>query len=308
MATTFEYFPFDTGPGSNSDEVRWGTMLSWMRTTGILTINSSLNDSDGDLFVAPDTGLQIEVYEGTAWVQGFYFNASGDPFAITIATNSSGFDRIDLVTLQLDLVGNAIYYVVVEGTPSASPVAPSPQQDSDYWQLPLAEVYVANGASVIDSGDITDERVISTQGGNPIPTPYCQVIDTTGQAWDNDTTAHMTFNTNLEDPLGMHSTSSDTDRINILQTGLYALNLSFQFTETVAGPVYFSFILNGSTIISAGGIIDLSELQNMSTIVPLEAADYVSAQINNQSGDTVTADYISPYSPMFSVCYVGTLG
>jgi hypothetical protein len=163
-AATFNYFPFDTGPGANSDEVRWGEMLSWMRTTGILTVNPPPLSAVGDCAVAPDVAMQIQVYDGTAWMQGFYFAHTNDPFPIVISPNSSGDPRIDLVTLQLDLINNEITYFVVEGTPDPSPVAPLPQQDADIWQFPLAEVTVADGAIVINIGDISDVRVPSIQG------------------------------------------------------------------------------------------------------------------------------------------------
>ena len=86
---TIEYWPFDTGPGANSDEFRWGAMLSWMRTTGILTTNQPPLSTTGDCYVAPDVAMQIKVYNGLAWIQGFFFYATNDPFPIVISPNTS---------------------------------------------------------------------------------------------------------------------------------------------------------------------------------------------------------------------------
>ena len=649
MSVTFQYFPFDTGPGADSNEDRWYELMQWMRTPGILTNNSSLNPSTGDLAVTANGTLGVQVAIGIAFIQGFYFEQDGGYFAVSVNPNSSGEDRIDLLVLQLDLIDDNIAYLVLEGTPSGSPVAPSPEQDSDYWQLPLAQIYVSNGAATITSGDITDERVISIQGvdsdvtltsaggttlvssgagpnleilgltagenvtltssaeaitinailgsnvtlssaggdqtlvvdgtgpdlsiygveaganititpesgylsfaatgagsdvtlasaggdqtlvddgtgpdmtiygltagsnititesdgavtiaasaldvtlasaggtdtlvvegtgpdltikgldagtgitltpstdyvtiaatgaevtlssaggvqtlvadgsgpglevygltegtnitisetGGAItiagaatptltsaggtqtlissgtgpamdlygltagtgitigeatgaititnsslntsvaltsaggtqtlvdsgsgpnlsvygltagknisiseatgaitiayPTPYCQVIDTTGtQAWTNGTNADIFYNTNLSDTTGMHSTVSNTDRIVIATTGLYAINLNIQFTATVAGPLYCALYINATTQIANGQVNTGDLVANISCIVPLSATNFITSAINNLSGATATVNYLNAHSPLLSVCYVGT--
>lgn len=162
----FLYFPFDEGEGAFLTEDRWTQFFIWMRTVGILSVDLVLS-SDGDLSVNPadpSVGTQIQIENGEAYIQGFYFSQTDGPEVIDIELNESGDPRIDLVVLRLDKDENAVYYVVLNGTPDPAPEPPEPFQNSTYWDLPLAEVYVADEATEILPEDITDVRVRSMQG------------------------------------------------------------------------------------------------------------------------------------------------
>ena len=190
MTVTYQYFPYETGAGANVNQQEWNEMFSWMRTNGIVTDDATLNASTSDLAVTAGTGLQVLVAEGNAFVQGTFFIQSGNYTELTIAPNTSGNPRIDLVVVSADFVGNTTTLVVLDGTPAGSPVAPTPTQNAILWQLPLAQVAVANNASSIVSGDITDERVHSYQadiGSCPITITSAGgdnslVVDGTGPA------------------------------------------------------------------------------------------------------------------------------
>lgn len=165
MPAEFFYFPFDDGPGSDSEENRWEDMMQYMRTTGVLIgwDETSLNPSTDDLAVTANGGLSVQVAVGEAWIHGFMFQQQDDYYSISISANSSGDPRIDLLTARLNTDDNIIEYHVEEGTPDPSPVAPTPVESDPVWDLALAEIYVADGAVTILSGDITDVRVRSMQ-------------------------------------------------------------------------------------------------------------------------------------------------
>jgi hypothetical protein len=171
MASEFNYFPFESGDGAFITEPRWKLMFTWMRTVGVLTTEETLPPDD-ELFVGPTTpGLSVEVFPGEAFIQGMFWSHTDDPAALAITENDSGDPRIDLVVLRTDFVNDIIEYVVIEGTPDPSPVAPDPVQNDTVWDLPLATVDVADGATEITSMDITDERVPSYQaqkGSSPL--------------------------------------------------------------------------------------------------------------------------------------------
>lgn len=169
MAGLFYSFPYDDYAMTEND---WKLMFNWARTSGVLAASTTLEVA-GDCAVAADSGMILQIYPGQTWIQGFYFLYTEDPidpgnYTFTITSNVSGFDRIDLVVVRLDLLNNSTSFEVLEGTPTASPVPPDPQQDAFIWELPLAEVYVANAAIVINAGDITDVRVrsLQAQGGS----------------------------------------------------------------------------------------------------------------------------------------------
>jgi hypothetical protein len=459
----FFYFPFDAGPGAESAENQWGEMFVWMRTTGVLTESLTLDPSAGDLAVSPGslTDLVIQIAVGQAWVQGFMFQHEEDYAYYDIEENSSGDPRIDLVVVELDVDNNIIEEKVVTGTPDPSPVPPTPIQNDTIWQMPLAEIAVADGATTITSMDITDVRVRSVQGdggssavsltsgtgdeslvadgvgpdleikaitagpnisltsdgdqvtieatgagsdvtlasaggtetlvadgvgpdlenkglsagtgislssdassvtitnsdpasgvtlanagttslvnGGAGPalttkglvagtnisfstsstdvtiscnTPICRVTNSSPPAITTGTTPTLLWDTNLEDPTGMHSTVSNTDRITIATTGVYHVSFSIQFSPggTPSGNVYINVIRNRSgalvTFAGVGQAITSNQPYwwNGSCVTKLTAGDYLYVVFQNGTTQTMTPLNGNYYSPIFTVNYVG---
>lgn len=70
---------------------------------------------------------------------------------IQFPANTSGLPRIDLLTLQVDLrlpAATAASFVIVQGTPRATPTPPKPAQNiRTIWQTPLWQYTVPNGAT-----------------------------------------------------------------------------------------------------------------------------------------------------------------
>lgn len=162
----FDYFPFEEGNGAFITEPRWTDMFTWMRTVGVLSEDTTLAP-DAELAVnaiSMSVGTQVQVEDGEAFIQGFMFIQTNGPEVIDIPLNESGDPRIDLLVLRLDKENNIISYVDIEGDPDPSPVPPDPIQNSTIWDLPLAEIAVADGATEITAMDITDVRVRSMQG------------------------------------------------------------------------------------------------------------------------------------------------
>lgn len=119
------------------------------------------------------TNIEVEI--GAAQVNGhFYETTAVETFVV--GANASGNARIDTVILRLDYVANTIRLALKQGTPAGSPVAPVMQQDAVIWEIPLADIAVANGFSVINQTDITN-RQRSVQG---IPAGWQQVANPPG--------------------------------------------------------------------------------------------------------------------------------
>lgn len=97
----------------------------------------------------------VDVLIGTALVNGrWYINTA--TVALTIAANASGNPRIDTVILRADYSLQTVVLAVLQGTPAASPTPPSlTQVDLTTWEIPLADVAVANGFVSIANTDIT---------------------------------------------------------------------------------------------------------------------------------------------------------
>lgn len=156
---TFTYFPFDAGPGSQITENQWRKMAMFWLQTGILRLE--LNEFEV-VQHTPSAAMIVDVKTGKAWIRGHYVESDATE-PLVIAANSSGDDRIDRVVMRAEFQQNTILPVVVQGTPSGSPAAPALTQTSARWEIPLAQVAVADGATSIVTADITDEREYSSR-------------------------------------------------------------------------------------------------------------------------------------------------
>ncbi len=361
MAAEFNFFPFESGNGAFITEPRWKLMFTWMRTVGVLTTEETLPE-DASLFVAPTSpGLAVEVYPGEAFVQGMFWSHTGDPYGLSINGNTSGNPRIDLVVLRTDFVSDIIEYIVIQGTPDPSPVAPDPVQNSTVWDLPLATVDVANEATEITDVDITDVRVRSVQGDigssavtltnagttSLVNTPAGPNVKTKGLVpasgiafstsstdiaisstqsnicilrnsadivYTNGTSAAINFDTEEYDPAGMHSTSVNPDRINILEDGIYYVTCGLAISGNVSSTdvmyiTIYGVISGSSTSIAQDSVIPKGSNNNLncSRLIKLAAGDYVIAYVTNSSNETITVKaYGAGYyqSPIFSAVKV----
>lgn len=139
----------DAGPYSDSD---WQQIWQYIIGYGALRANSGVFLMSG---TEPDDGLKvqatnpattsIEVLPGGALVQGIaYLSDATESF--TIAANASGNPRIDTIVLQADYALQTCRLVKLQGTPAASPVAPTLTQTPNVlWEIPIADIAVANG-------------------------------------------------------------------------------------------------------------------------------------------------------------------
>ena len=142
---------------------RLTTQALWA-TTGIIKSDSL------EVTANSPVGMSVIVAGGWAAVvgtiqadMGTYVAYNDGPVGLTITTANATNPRIDLVCLTI----NDSYYSgatdnvvlqVVAGTPAGSPVVPATPDNS----IALAEVYVGAGVLSINSGNITDTRVLVT--------------------------------------------------------------------------------------------------------------------------------------------------
>jgi hypothetical protein len=93
----------------------------------------------------------------SAFVYGFGYKNDASK-TLALAANASGNPRIDTIVLKLDLTANTIIATAHQGTPGASPVPPTLTNTSTVKEIPLADVFVANGATSLAAGTVTLSR------------------------------------------------------------------------------------------------------------------------------------------------------
>lgn len=99
----------------------------------------------------------VEVRSGAAMVNGKLYESTAT-VTLAIAANASGNARIDTVVLRIDYTLQTTRAVVLQGTPAASPARPTLTQNASTWEMPLADIAVANGFSTIGQTNITQRR------------------------------------------------------------------------------------------------------------------------------------------------------
>lgn len=119
---------------------------------------------NGDLEVTAAGGMTVSVSSGYVNIEGKvrFFST---PTTLTLATASGTHGRIDTVVAECNYTNREIKLKVVTGTYSISPTATAPVRTAAAYQLVLAQIDVAAGATEITQKNITDKRMDSNVCG-----------------------------------------------------------------------------------------------------------------------------------------------
>jgi hypothetical protein len=163
MAVTYGFFDSRNGDRKyNADQ-----MSEFFR--GIVS-GGVFQHLDGGLQVTAGTGLSVNVAAGRAIVQNRWIqNSASLPLSISAASETYG--RKDAVVLRLDSSARTVSITVKTGTPAASPAAPSMTRSGGVYEMALAYVNVAAGATSVT---VTDKRSDSAVWPNSTDRPTKQ--------------------------------------------------------------------------------------------------------------------------------------
>lgn len=113
-------------------------------------------DPSTNLQVQTDTGLNVKIKAGKAWINGYILVSDAD-FSEAIP-GEAVLNRIDRIVIQLSYANRDVAIIRKAGTAATTPTAPEVTRDANVYELSLATINIASGASSISSGDITDTR------------------------------------------------------------------------------------------------------------------------------------------------------
>lgn len=116
--------------------------------------------ADQGVVYAPNSGTrEIRIRANRrAVVEGYGWENDAFEVVKNLAANSSGSTRVDLVVLRLDRATWEVTAEVVQGTPGAgAPSATYGTGSSGVWELPLAEVTVASGATTLGTSTVANK-------------------------------------------------------------------------------------------------------------------------------------------------------
>lgn len=207
--------------------------------------------------VAPTSS--VDVLSGSALVQGIaYINTA--TVAFVIAANVSGNPRIDTVVLRADYALQTVRLAVLQGTPAASPAVPTLTQTTNVlWEIPLADIAVANGFGTITNANITRryehansapelslDNVLNNSGG--------QLEDGDVVVWDTTADRAVTTSATFDNPLlaGVwrgRTAAAGYGRVQI--KGIGYVNASAAITRG-------NYLVSSATIKRAAALINVS--------------------------------------------------
>ncbi len=127
------------------------SFAEWLRkffTTGVF---------NGELQVASAGGMDVSVSSGYANIEGkvrFFDSAT----KLTLATAGATYPRIDTIVVERNDTDRKITIKAITGTYSANPTATAPVRANNIYQIVLAQIYIAAGATSITQTAITDTR------------------------------------------------------------------------------------------------------------------------------------------------------
>jgi hypothetical protein len=153
------------------EEITWSRMARYFSPTGVVAVPWLDEVNELKLTTAGGSNREVILDTGSAGIQGFYYLNDAPMSLYPTANSSPAGTRADLVVLECKWgVGSGITAKVIPGTPgNVWPVGyfsrtgqPRPadlvREPESLWQIPIAQVNVANGATTIASTDILDMR------------------------------------------------------------------------------------------------------------------------------------------------------
>lgn len=253
--------------------------------------------SSGDCQVTQSSGMNIQISTGGAFVMGD-FSHTGDPQILTVADNTSGSIRYDLVVIHADLVTGMADYRIKTGNLN-------PQQDNTVWELPLAGIGVPNNAVSISNANIQDLRVISNDFSAKTLITLTKSTDTTivagaeqTLAWDaptqpNDIYRYYTLNNYIQTRVG----------------AFYNVQSQIRWTpaSTNSKPVVFKVYMVNPDDFRTTEIYSVSSVQTQAgavnftfnQVLQIPQGYYVYMSVKNTTNVNITVNSVSNVSPLF---------
>lgn len=100
------------------------------------------------------------IKSGKAWLEGYFYKLT-DELELPLAEAHGTYDRIDRIVVRLDRRPEArhVRAFVLTGEPAMEPVPPALTREGLVYEIGLAKVLVVHNTSVLQPGNVTDERL-----------------------------------------------------------------------------------------------------------------------------------------------------
>lgn len=229
--------------------------------------NGVLRSIADDLKVTA-TGMIPKVAAGRAWINGHYYRNTAE-MALASVPTAAGGSRWDRVIVRMDktLPNRDCSVIYLQGVASNDPVKPALTRTDTVYDICLADIYVASGASTLVVYDTRDDKdvcgwVYSTSGDDSFFTS----LDNQFEEWFENVKDEVATVTILKRYTRIVTLSSATDTVAI---GISQYDPDYCFVEVfVNGFFTLNYTLSGSTItffdtLTAGTVITINVYRNI---------------------------------------------
>ena len=226
------YCPFESlNTGTVSEPVYDRAITAEMeRSFNKLRYTNGVFSSVGSgLAVSANNNMTVTVGTGGAHIEGaMYVNTA--PLSLTVEAANASLNRIDRVVLQFNtsVSVRSVRALIRTGTAATNPVAPELRQESNLFEIALADIYVKKGATGISQSAITDQRLNSALCGFVVAAVPSSV-DTTG-LFDQ-------YQTALDEWLDTVAAALDNTLAGNLQNQITALGTRLTAEESKVQPI-----------------------------------------------------------------------
>lgn len=215
------------------------------------------------LTVQSSGGMSISIRPGYAWINGYLFSVvSGTTEALTVPVANPTMNRYDSVVLGLNYQNRQITPYIKSGTPASNPSPVALTRSSSLYEIEIARVYVATGASYVSQANITDTRPDTTRCG--FVTGLIDQIDTS-DLFEQFQTAFTEWFQDLQDTLDDDVAASLLARIQAIEANnCKAYHTSYTGEANVSKSIQLPFqpvrvLITAKKIIN--GVVSKLELE-----------------------------------------------
>lgn len=311
MATRYGFFDSVSGDRVYSADL-FSRHIAFVGRDGILSTGAT----PLKVIEAIPAGLKVLVLIGAAHVQGRWFEVYSEEEELVVTTPDPTLPRIDRAIVRLDYTNREVVLAMLDGTPAASPSPPSLTRDSSRFELSLAQVYVAAGATQILTANITDERFNSYLCGISVPLSHssgvynaaCAAKRTSDQTIATGTDTEVSFQTTEYMTETTMWTISNPGRIYAPYPGLYYCLFRAMWQASGTGSRYSSILKNNTTRYSyevrPGSSTDYV-ISYTDALIKLDVGDFVTVRVLENSGVNLALMAAAEYTPRFEVIRLG---
>lgn len=118
--------------------------------------NGVFNEPSTNLQVQVDSGMNVKIKAGKAWINGYILVSDSD-YSEAIPAEAI-LNRIDRIVVRLHFANREMSIVRKQGTAASTPTAPVVTRDANMFELSLATINVSVGSSAITPAMIIDTR------------------------------------------------------------------------------------------------------------------------------------------------------